>query len=65
MCQTSAIMEKAGVEELLLENVTSLEFVEGGVQLTTLFDGVQNLPGAAVRRIDFAGGKIFLYQRGA
>jgi predicted RNA-binding protein len=62
MCQTSAIMEKNGNEELLLENVTTLEVIENGLKITTLFEGSRELIGVAIRRIDFTGGKVFLYQ---
>ncbi|MFW2367665.1 MAG: CooT family nickel-binding protein [Desulforhopalus sp.] len=62
MCQTSVLMEKNGDEELLLENVTTLEPFEDGLKITTLFEGVKELTGVAVRHIDFAGGKVFLYQ---
>lgn len=62
MCQTTVIMEKDGDEELLLENVTTLEPLENGLKITTLFEGVKELTGVAVRHIDFAGGKVFLHQ---
>ena len=62
MCQTSALMEKDGGQELLLENVTNLEVLSDGLQITTLFEGTKSWPGVAIRRIDFAGGKVYLYQ---
>ncbi len=62
MCQTSVLMEKSGEAELLLENVTALEVLENGLKITTLFEGPQELRGAAIRRIDFTGGKVFLHQ---
>jgi predicted RNA-binding protein len=64
MCQTSVLMEKSGEEELLLENVTTLEVLENGVKITTLFEGTKELFDVAIRRIDFAGGKVFLHQTG-
>lgn len=63
MCQTSALMEKDGGQELLLENVTNLEVLSDSVQITTLFEGTSSWPGVAIRRIDFAGGKVYLYQK--
>ena len=63
MCQTSAVMEKDGEEELVLENVTNLEVVEEGLQITTLFEGTSSWPGVAIRRIDFSGGKVYLYRK--
>ena len=62
MCQTSVLMEKDGTEELLLENVTTLEVLVKGLKITTLFEGAQELVGVAIRRIDFTGGKVFLYK---
>ena len=62
MCQTSVLMEKAGGDELLLENATSLEVLANGLRIASLFEGVKEFPGAAIRRIDFSGGKVFLYQ---
>ena len=62
MCQTSALMEKDGGQELLLENITNLEVLSGGLQITTLFEGTKAWPGVAIRRIDFSAGKVYLYQ---
>jgi predicted RNA-binding protein len=62
MCQTNVLMEKKGQEELLLENVTTLEVVENGVKITALFEGTREFLGVAIRRIDFTGGKVFLHQ---
>lgn len=64
MCQTSVLMEKGSDAELLLENVTTLEVLENGLRITTLFEGTKDLQGAAIRRIDFAGGKVYLHQTG-
>ncbi len=62
MCQTSAFVEKDGKEEMLLENVTSLEVVDNGLRISTLFEGSQDFPGYAIRKIDFSGGKLYLYR---
>jgi len=64
MCQTNVVMEHDGKEELLFENVTALEVVDSGLTVTTLFEGLQELPGVAIRRIDFDGGNVFLYKTG-
>ncbi|MGB3225834.1 MAG: CooT family nickel-binding protein [Desulforhopalus sp.] len=64
MCQTSVLVEKGGGEELLLENVTTLEVIENGLKITTLFEGAKEFLGVAVRRIDFAAGKVVLHQTG-
>jgi len=55
-------MEKSGEEELLLENVTTLEVLENGLKITSLFEGTKEINGVAIRRIDFAGGKVYLHQ---
>ncbi len=62
MCQTSVLMEKNGGDEVLLENVTMLEVLDKGLKITTLFEGPQEFLGVAIRRIDFTGGKVFLYK---
>lgn len=62
MCQTSVFMEKAGADELLLENVTALEVLENGLKITTLFEGSKDYSGVEIRRIDFSGGQVFLYK---
>ncbi len=63
MCQTSAIMDKNGGQELLLENVTNLEVLSDSLQITTLFEGTKSWPGVAIRSIDFSAGKVYLYQK--
>lgn len=62
MCQTSAFVEKDGSEEMLLENVTSLEVLDNGLRITTLFEGAQEFPGLVISKIDFAGGKLYLHR---
>ncbi len=62
MCQTSVFMVKDGAEELLLENATTLEVLENGLKITTLFEGPQEIEGAKIGSIDFAGGKVVLEQ---
>ncbi len=62
MCQTSVVMERDGSEELLLENVTALEVIDGGLSIATLFEGQKEYPGVAIRRIDFNEGKVYLYR---
>ena len=62
MCQTSVVMEQGDSEELLLENVTAIEVLDGGLTITTLFEGQSEYPGVAIRRIDFNEGKVYLYK---
>jgi predicted RNA-binding protein len=63
MCQTSALMEKNGSNELLFENVTNLKVMTDSIELSTLFEGSRLLTGVAIRRIDFTAGKVYLYQK--
>lgn len=62
MCQTNVLLEKSGQEELLLENVTSLEVLENCLKITTLFDGPKELTEVSISSIDFADGKVLLRQ---
>jgi len=63
MCQTSVYLEKNGEEELLLENVTTMEAFANGYKVSTLFEGPRDFPDVAIRRIDFSGGKVLFYQK--
>ncbi len=62
MCQTSVFIDKDGKEELLFENVTTLEVVDNGLRIATLFEGSRDLAGAVIKSIDFDGGKVHLLQ---
>lgn len=62
MCQTNVVMVKDGQEELLHENVTSLEVNGKNIMITTLFEGTTEHQNVAINRIDFTGGKVFLQQ---
>ena len=62
MCQTSVLLDKNGAEVILLENVTALEVLEKGLKITTLFEGAEEFLDLAIRRIDFSGGKVYLYK---
>lgn len=60
MCQMRVVMEKDSGEELLFENVTSIDVLEKGLAVTTLFEGAQVISGSVIRRMDFLVGKIIL-----
>ncbi len=60
MCQMRVVKEKNGSEEVILENVTSIEILENGIAVSTLFEGSREIAGAVIRRMDFLSGKIFL-----
>lgn len=60
MCQMRVVMEKDSGEEMLFENVTSIDVLEKGLAVTTLFEGAQVISGSVIRRMDFLAGKIIL-----
>ena len=60
MCQMSVFLEKNGVEELLLEDVTNLSIETTGVTVSTLFEGSREVAGAVIDSIDFMAGKVLL-----
>lgn len=62
MCQISVVMEQNDSEELLLENVTSLDVGPSNIKVTTLFEGPREIADAAIRHIDFMAGKVLLYR---
>jgi predicted RNA-binding protein len=60
MCQISVYVEKDGVEELLLEDVTNLSIETTGVKVSTLFEGAKEVTDAVIGSIDFMAGKVLL-----
>ncbi len=64
MCQISAIMERDGREETLMEGVTALEVTDDGILLSTFFEEPKLVAGAVIRRIDFLGGRLVLGRGG-
>ena len=60
MCQISVYLEKEGVEELLLEDVTNLSIGATGVKVSTLFEGAKTVTDAVIGSIDFMAGKVLL-----
>lgn len=60
MCQISVLVEKDGMEELRLDDVTSLSVEGTGVKVSTLFEGATEIQDVAIRLIDFMGGTVFL-----
>ena len=60
MCQISVYVEREGVEELLLEDVTSLRAETAGISVSTLFDGPRQVADAVIDSIDFMAGKVLL-----
>lgn len=60
MCQMNIMLDRAGDQELVMENVTLLEVKEGGVEISTLFDAPQQIRDVVVTTIDFTNGKVIL-----
>jgi predicted RNA-binding protein len=53
-------MEKDGSEELLFEDVTSINVEDETVTVSTLFEGPKELSNTVVRSIDFMAGRVLL-----
>ena len=60
MCQMNVMMDKEGQQELVMEDVTQLDVVEGGIKISTFFDEPKLIPGAVVKTIDFISGTTVL-----
>ena len=64
MCQMSVVIDRDGVEELVMEDVTSLVVETDGMQISTLFEGPKVMEHVAIRSIDFMAGKVLLQETG-
>ena len=60
MCQISAIVERNGEQERVMEAVTGLEVVDDGVVLSTFFEEPKKVSGVVIQKIDFLGGAVIL-----
>lgn len=60
MCQMSVIVEHEGAQEKVMDNITTLQVMDKGVELTTFFEEPLAIPDVVISRIDFLGGKVFL-----
>jgi predicted RNA-binding protein len=63
MCLGKAYFKEGDEDELLLENVASLEVKEGSLILTTILKETREVE-ARLSRIDFAKGRIVLERSG-
>ena len=59
MCLSKAYIDRNGKRELLMEEIASLEVVDGRLLLKTLF-GERKGMGANIREIDFMTNRIVL-----
>ena len=60
MCQISVVVEKDGVEELLMEDVTNLVVDSDNLEISNLFEEPKSIQQVAIRSIDFVAGKVLL-----
>jgi predicted RNA-binding protein len=60
MCQVSAFVKDGKKEDLLRENVTSLEMLDDGIRVSTLFEGSADFQDLSLHHIDFSAGRIIL-----
>ncbi len=63
MCQMKVMLDKEGQKELVMEDVARLEVVEGGIEISTLFEEPKLIPDVAVKMIDFLSGTATLQQK--
>jgi predicted RNA-binding protein len=64
MCQISVVVEKDGIEELIMEDVTNLVVDSDTLKISNLFEGSKSLEKVAISSIDFMGGKVVLQKTG-
>ena len=64
MCQISVVLEKDGIEELIMEDVTNLVVGSDNLEISTLFEGPKSLEHVVIRSIDFMAGKVMLQKTG-
>lgn len=64
MCQISVVIERDGVEELVMEDVTNLVVDSDSLQISTLFEGPKSVDQVVIRSIDFIAGKVMLEKAG-
>ncbi len=53
MCQMKVVMDKNGITEKLMDEVTRLEVTPEGIILSTFFESDKIIQGAQVKMIDF------------
>ncbi len=62
MCQTSVVLDREGEQEMIMENVTSLEMLADGVRIAALFEEPQEITSVRLARIDFVTGTVILVE---
>ncbi|NNF47590.1 MAG: CooT family nickel-binding protein [Desulfofustis sp.] len=64
MCQISVVVEKDGVEEMVMEDVTNLVVGSDNLEISNLFEGPKLINQVVIRSIDFVAGKVLLQKTG-
>jgi len=60
MCQMSVLVVNEGVEELIMENVTSLQVSGDSIEVSAFFEEPRRIDAVYIQSIDFLGGKVLL-----
>ena len=63
MCQMKIMLDKEGIQELVMEDVAHLEVVEEGIKISTLFEEPRLIPNVVIKTIDFLSGKAMLQEK--
>ncbi len=63
MCQMKVMLDKEGQQELVMEDVSHLEVIEGGIKISTLFEEPKLIPDVTVKTIDFLSGTATLQHK--
>lgn len=58
MCQMSVVVEKDGVEEIIMKNVTRLQVSGSTVEVEAFFEEPRKVEAVTLQAIDFLGGKV-------
>ncbi len=57
------MLDKEGQQELVMEDVASLEVVEGGIKISTLFEEPKLISEVGVKMIEFLSGTSTLEKK--
>lgn len=64
MCQMSVVYERDNGQEVIMENASLLEAVDGGIRVSALFEEPRFIAGATVHSIDFLHGRVIITGNG-
>lgn len=64
MCQMTVLLESNGQQEKFMENVTRLEVLPEGIEVSTMFEAPRLLPHGRIKTIDFMDGITVLTTQG-